>query len=840
MEGVIDAAPPFVLVSCARQGDGIAPAEPSPEPGVDYELVSGREYRVLATGAGALWVGRRVCLRLLYNDTGARVLPEPFVPFAGGKKCGAAGAEALLELGPGGLSETGFGIGARPAARRRRRLTRRSDEHRELRAPAPLPRQYRLEVDALDGAPPAALLLRIVTPTAARRRAAPRPRAPRRLRLALPRERAAPARRPAPKRPAEEGRGRGRGGARGGAAGAVAPASSGCSVSEAGAEAAGVGELADAFCRLVTFEEEPEEPSDSEAEPCPRRLRPPPGPGPRPRHLRHLPPLLVPRPPRPPRPPRLTLCSPTPPRRPAPPRASARLREPFRHPDEASRAAALMLLDAAHAAVRAAAAAAGVRHPVAGDAARPRESSAPARTSPTSARRRRPRRRPSALRHGPLPHREGRFRARAALEDLRLSGGAGGVERVLGAWWEALSFGPPASWAAREDALLRAEHVWNALDVVAGPARSFRAWDLVPCDRFVVFSLLDRVDLFLAPHAPADPALRARAALRRARALDEWEDVGQSLELYFEAWSALIRGGLSPSPLEAELLAQLVEALLRDPAKWDLAGHFCGRLYWFTGGAEEQRGEAEALLALALEASLRGRSRAARRLAGRAAALLEPLSAGHRPLAETAYRLAGLASYHLRDLPAVFRYARLSLGRLCELHGYSYQEFDIWAYSMRTVIAITSSQHRPGQMQRAYTMDDFMGTQQWVLRVMGAVGLCPQPQRSFVVAHQLFQLGAGYAFAGEPRRALDCLARAKAHYDAYPAYFPTQLARCSGCTASSPPAAPSSPRRPAGARPRAARAGGRGAPLGGRAGGGAGKGGAAPREAWSLPRALVL
>eukprot|EP00741_Cyanophora_paradoxa_P022707 tig00021494_g21929.t1 len=460
---------------------------------------------------------------------------------------------------------------------------------------------------------------------------------------------------------------------------------------------------------------------------------------------------------------------------PAPPPWTLRMQAPtlgapFRHASEASRRAAVEVVDAAQAALAVAAAAAGVAHPALGRA--------------------------EALDTGLVGTREGRPRVRRALEDTRLCGSSDLIEGVFAAWGRLL--GPASPGAPRypllEDARLHAEHAWNVLEIATGGGGSASvSADLLPVGRAFLFGLLDAADAAAAPHAPADP--RSPAAARRGAP-------GCSAR----AWSALVQAGQTPSRLEAALLCALVDLLRRMPARRALAQHLASRVYWYSTPAPEDRHlEATAHRALGLEAYAGKRWREARGHLERALTALEGTPAGCRIAAEKVHESLAGACFHLLDFAGCMRHGRAAFRLMRDLFCFSWPELDLLRVPLAMMRAGVRAGEAPrGPNARPPTMADAIKTLRWMLLFNRRALVLSRSHFASIAyeGHGLFQLGTAYADVGDWPRALACLDKANSTlYGRYPAYFPParpawRLSPPPPPTAASSPSTGSSPSPP--------------------------------------------
>eukprot|EP00741_Cyanophora_paradoxa_P019971 tig00021179_g19275.t1 len=449
-------------------------------------------------------------------------------------------------------------------------------------------------------------------------------------------------------------------------------------------------------------------------------------------------------------------------------------------------------------------------------------SSPPGPAAPRRRRRlRRPRHRPlvPALFDTPLfTTRDGRYRTRQLIDELRLSGTSELVDGVLSSWRQALLRVSVESFLAR-DAAAVAQHIWNAIEVVVGHPHSIKTVDLVPVDREYIFSLLNKVDQVLAEHragtrsctcgpsraAPgswpstatwnrrsstvrpprrAATGARARATPKLSSRLPPGAD--------FSAWSDVIRHGLALSRLEIQLLCELVEI------SWELADHICGKVYWFSSGdAEDQYLEAYASRTMGMVAMAFGRWKAAKHHLGRSVELVELLPVGYRLYAERVYKNLGHLAYHTGDIVTCLRYCRKMNDALSRYAGLAWNEVDLegtlvagptgggagrgglqFSYSLRAAKAICDSDLRPGRMKRSYTMADFAKTLRWTTVLTSCAGGGSGPYHQVTNAHNTYQLGLTTACLGDWRAALDHFEEAERFYSLHPAYFPPHLGRC--------------------------------------------------------------
>eukprot|EP00741_Cyanophora_paradoxa_P008726 tig00001373_g8448.t1 len=432
---------------------------------------------------------------------------------------------------------------------------------------------------------------------------------------------------------------------------------------------------------------------------------------------------------------------------------------PYRHAGGASREGALAMVYASHAAVGAVAASVGVKHPVA-------LSNAEVFDSPL------------------FRSREGRFRARRALEDLRLAGSPDLVEAVAGAWRALLlaagcEAGAFVGLPDADEAALAAEHAWNAVAVLCGEVRPHRLGRPLPVPRDYVFALVDHAERLVAPHFAGRPVLRCEAMRRRAWALEQWRESEGALELYFGAWSELIRAGETPCRQEAALLCELADSLLRMPHRSHMGFHICTRLYWFCEGDEEDRfGEACAVRTLGWEAFMRGQWRNSRRHLERAVDILAPMSPGYRAPLERIFQTMSICSFHTADLGGLRHYAGRSLEQACEAYGFAYPELDYTFNWLPWWVSIIEHKVKPGTMKREPRLEDLVSNMRWSLLLMDRFAMRTHPLREAVVGHALFQLARTHMHCGEWSKALASLARARSVlYDRYPAYFPHEGGR---------------------------------------------------------------
>eukprot|EP00741_Cyanophora_paradoxa_P023220 tig00021579_g22427.t1 len=492
--------------------------------------------------------------------------------------------------------------------------------------------------------------------------------------------------------------------------------------------------------------------------------------------------------------------------------AESSLAPPYRHGSDAAREEATVFFRAALAAVRSCARAAGVKQPVAASdrpsphVLRACEDLAAALTSPE-------------LFDTPLfSTLDGRFRTRAALEDLRLTGSAAlarprpapprrrprrpaqrfsrprraQVHVVTAAWLKAILAATAEACAAKEDAELVAWHVWHIFEVCNGAWRWLRAPDLAPVDDVYMTALFGRADLLLearpasprrgagdgdgtgasgrgpgrsrtwrgtrccargrqsgaaasstpsapAPPRPAAPPRRPRPAAPAPPARSRVVPAAGARN--FEAWSVLIRAGLTPSREEATILSDLTWLMVFVPTKWDLCGHFASKMYWFCGDAVEDRwSEAVAITNMGLEASLRGRARMAVRHFERGTELFGALGEGASPGLNCCHEMAGQSCFHIGDFRGAYKAGRLACNTLHAAHGYSYQDTDIWADALRTIREVHSSRHKPGVLSRVFTLNDLAMGVKWSMRVLVRGDVCPKPRLAFLVAHSFYRV----------------------------------------------------------------------------------------------------
>eukprot|EP00741_Cyanophora_paradoxa_P008439 tig00001331_g8166.t1 len=477
---------------------------------------------------------------------------------------------------------------------------------------------------------------------------------------------------------------------------------------------------------------------------------------------------------------------------------------PYRHASAASRDGAVAMVHASHAAVGAVAASLGVKHPVPGNRHPPPRLVTACRDLAAALSN-------AEVFDSPLfRSRDGRFRARAALEDLRFSGSSelarpypppslppafvrergAQLESVAGAWRKLLlaagtHAGALVGFPDPDDAALAAEHAWNAIAVLCGEARIVSA-DLLPAERLAT------------PHFAGRAALRCEAMRRRAWALEQarpapgpdlrppptrgrgqWRESDAALELLFGAWSELIRAGETPSRQEAALLCELADLLLRMPHRSHLGFHICTRLYWFCEGEDEDRfGEACAVRTLGWGAFMRGQWRSSRRHLERAVSILTPMSPGYRAPLERIYQTMGVCSFHTADLGGLRHYAGRSLAQTCEAYGFAYPELDYTFNWLPWWMSIIEHKVKPGTMNREPKLEDVASNLRWNVMFMERFVMRGHPFRESVVGHALFQLARAQMRCGEWAKALGSLARSRSVlYDRYPAYFPPGSAR---------------------------------------------------------------
>eukprot|EP00741_Cyanophora_paradoxa_P009037 tig00001443_g8750.t1 len=469
---------------------------------------------------------------------------------------------------------------------------------------------------------------------------------------------------------------------------------------------------------------------------------------------------------------------------------------PYRHAGEAEREAAVALVAAAGAAVRAAAAAAGVRHPVRAGQSVP------------------PPRRCLALRGRP-PHQilssatvfdtplfstqEGRHRLRRILEDLRLCGSSWLVDSVLGAWLRCLTNVPPAS--PSEDARLMAEHIWRMLETIAGHAQAI-AVDLLPISRAQLTGLVDfaaRLALPTRPARPAapprsaaepdgsgaggqdaDPVFFARSLMKRGWGCMADEQYEAAMELYFEAWSTLIRTQNTPSRAELDLFIHMNYIVLMLPNRRDLAAHLCSKVYWFVDDYDPWY-EAAAFRALGQEAFFRRDWKVARRHLLRAVELLEPMPDGYRVITQNPYLLLGQCCFHRADFRGVLNYVRHTNAVVSALQRLSFHELDIAAQFLSLLGPVYEP--RLGSSGRAEAPDGnfnaspMLKTLRWFGSIVEHIHRGSE-MRHVLTGHIAYHLGAVHLVAGEYGKALGHLERALAlTHGRFPAYFPAHLAR---------------------------------------------------------------
>eukprot|EP00741_Cyanophora_paradoxa_P011948 tig00020572_g11545.t1 len=484
------------------------------------------------------------------------------------------------------------------------------------------------------------------------------------------------------------------------------------------------------------------------------------------------------------------------------PRPPPRLGPSYRHADAEARDVALAGVYAAEAAATAAAKAAGLSHPASADdiaGCRAGRAEQWARLQ-------------SGLRGlawalagaevldtDLFRTRDGTLEARRALEDLRLSGSQELMDMVLDTWRLHILRVPDE--LTKEDAVLLAEHAWGLLQIVCGwdPGAD---WTLLPVNRDYVLTLLEKVERVLAPYVEesgpdADPALFARTAAARARALEQIGDGEAAAAGYFEAWAALMRAGLAPSRREAAVLQPLVDLLLRMPARADLGAQLCDRLYWFEESDEDRYGQSLALQTLAARHQLRGQLTEAANLLTEALGLVAPLSPGYRTHAWQLHQSLMAISLQRLDLPAAYRHAKRGYALLAESALPSAPDADSTFAATRRARGnvgsapgggVTPKGPNPATPAAIAGSDSaspeppppgpVVETVQNVVRVLFLLGSETQRAAPLIEGHSLYQAGLAEMAAGAHRRALESLERAaRALYRRFPAYFPPQSPR---------------------------------------------------------------
>eukprot|EP00741_Cyanophora_paradoxa_P014662 tig00020816_g14140.t1 len=341
-------------------------------------------------------------------------------------------------------------------------------------------------------------------------------------------------------------------------------------------------------------------------------------------------------------------------RRRSPPPA-AHLPPPFRHGSEAAREEAVKCVAAAAEALRAVASEVGARHPVDASWA------APARLVRACTDLAAALSLPEVFDTPLFADEEGRGRVRGYLEDLRLSGSPHFVEGVYAAWHDALTSAHADFFTQLADAALMAEHCWRCIAVATGPMHVLPP-DLLPVGRDHVFALLDKAAEAVKPHGAAEPLLAARATGRRAFGHLLFFEINEAIDLYFTAWSQVIRAGGTPSRLEADILIELAEALARDPARYDDVQTVYDKMYFFTGPEPADRfNEVRVLRALvssspaAHNTLFYGRARDTAGMLQRAVAVLETLPNEYRVTADRFELTTAHACFHGGDLAGLVR-----------------------------------------------------------------------------------------------------------------------------------------------------------------------------------------
>eukprot|EP00741_Cyanophora_paradoxa_P024614 tig00000269_g23765.t1 len=441
---------------------------------------------------------------------------------------------------------------------------------------------------------------------------------------------------------------------------------------------------------------------------------------------------------------------------------------PYRQTSEAAREAAIAWVAAAEAALRGAAAAAGVRHPV--RAGQPVPSSVQRACGDLAA----VLGRWDVLDTRLLGLLDGRYRVRRALEDLRLCGSALHVEGVLAAWRRLLLAEGAGEALGPADAQLMAEHLWNVVELLTGNSA------LVPLDLLAVpasflVELVERAEALVLPHREAIPLQYARALQKKGWLRNQLEGGEAGYEHYFSAWSLLVRSGNSPSRLEAEVIAELTFLLLSDPSKAELASHLCSKVYWFTEDREDCILAAGAQALFAIEAIQRKNWQAAKKHFQAGVEMLETMPDAYRARTEKYH--AGWSHCCLRtgDFRGVLKHTGIVSRLTHQLNNYSWHEMDQTFALKRNIRSMVSTKEGNVFVTDAPRI---IKVSKWFIAFDGGYTFRRSPMRPFMLGHMYYHLGDAYMAVGEWAKALRELERAQATlYHAYPAYFPPHQGR---------------------------------------------------------------
>eukprot|EP00741_Cyanophora_paradoxa_P014660 tig00020816_g14138.t1 len=456
-------------------------------------------------------------------------------------------------------------------------------------------------------------------------------------------------------------------------------------------------------------------------------------------------------------------------RSPPPP---AHLPPPFRHGSEAAREESVKCVAAAAEALRAVASEVGARHPVDASWA------APTRLVRACGDLAAALSLPEVFDTPLFADEEGRGRLRGYLEDLRLSGSPHLVEGVYAAWHDALTSAHADFFAPLADAALMAEHCWHCIAVATGPMHVLPP-DLLPVSRDYVFALLDKAAEAVKPHGAAEPLLAARATARRAFGHLLFFEINEAIDLYFTAWSQVIRAGGTPSRLEADILIELGEALVRDPARYEDVQTVYDKMYFFTSAEPADRfNEVRVLRAIvssppaAHNTFFFGRARDTTGMLQRAVAVLETLPNEYRVTADRFELTIAHACFHGGDLAGLVRHARRMTAIMQRLRRHSEPHMDLLWYGRSMSSLFVAGKVRPGRLSKAYTAEDFAQANSWALALTRRFRLLPKSIAPFIEGHMTYQLAVAHMGYGAWAKALACLERAKRDlYDRFPAYF---------------------------------------------------------------------
>eukprot|EP00741_Cyanophora_paradoxa_P020594 tig00021275_g19878.t1 len=147
----------------------------------------------------------------------------------------------------------------------------------------------------------------------------------------------------------------------------------------------------------------------------------------------------------------------------------------------------------------------------------------------------------------------GRQRFRSMLAALRTAGRPGLAAGVVGALVAALQQPPVRQWGER-DAEAMVDHATALLLALTAEAPR-TAPDLFALSWEQAQRLAGRVQLLGGEF----PAVRPKALVFCAMALDRYDKTTEAIGLYFEAWAELVKRQMTPGPLEAALIPALAD-----------------------------------------------------------------------------------------------------------------------------------------------------------------------------------------------------------------------------------------------------------------------------------------